>query len=137
MLGGEVGKSARLKRPGIAWNTFTHTVGEVGVELCRAPITVGKTWPVGDGLGRACDNTRSGLEGMGADCRFSTTPRQRRTDQKKRDQDVYSHNDCIAPSIHDSSSSSIALCASSRDKLPMSEAPEPDCGLARIALGPS
>lgn len=55
MLGGEVGKSAMLKRPGTAWKTLIHTVDAGGIASCRALMMCGKACPLGDGQGRACE----------------------------------------------------------------------------------
>jgi hypothetical protein len=38
VLGGDVGSSSKLKRPGMAWKTLIHTVGLVGVESWIASI---------------------------------------------------------------------------------------------------
>ena len=78
MEGGDVGRSARLKRPGMAWKTLIHSVGEPGVESCICSSMVGNTWPVADGLGRACESTRRGLLGTGAVRRLSTVYSQLR-----------------------------------------------------------
>ena len=67
-----MGRSARLKRPGIAWNTLIHCVGDDGVVSCMASMMVGNTCPFPEGLGRACDRTLSGLLRIWAVRRFST-----------------------------------------------------------------
>lgn len=72
MLGGDVGKSARLKRPGTAWKTLIQTVGLDGVDSCIALMIEGKMWPSGDGLGKACESTLRGLLGVLAVRKFSS-----------------------------------------------------------------
>lgn len=64
MLGGEVGKSARLNRPCTAWQTLIQVVGFGGRHWCIACIMFGKACPGDDGQGRAWDSILKELPSM-------------------------------------------------------------------------
>ena len=67
-----MGRSSRLKRPGIAWMTLIQTVDCGEKRFWMASIRRGKAWPVEEGQGRAWERTFKVLPSRVAESRIDT-----------------------------------------------------------------